>query len=150
MKRWMLLSLIGIFAHSAFAQAPPEKVKQMKIAFYNERLALTEQEKNVFWPLYEQFEKERRQLLKSKVNAAIDNRNLESMSTAELNQYIESLLEIREKEAALQRRYMTEFRKVLPLVKVARLVTLEEEFRLYLMRTAREKSGSPPVRPWGK
>lgn len=150
MKNPFLTALLLILTFSVFAQPPGEKVRQMKRAFFNEKLALTDQEKNIFWPLYEKFELERRQLIKSKVDAATENRNFESMSTAELNQYIDAMLEMREKEAALQKKYMTEFRKILPLQKVARLVTLEEEFRIFLMRMAKEKAGGPPGKPWGK
>jgi ADP-heptose:LPS heptosyltransferase len=152
MKNSVLVFLLLLFSISLLAQPPGEKVRQMKRAFFNEKLALTESERNIFWPLYEKFEQERRQLIKNKVDAATENRNFESMSTAELNQYIDSMLEMREKEAALQKKYMTEFRKILPLQKAARLVTLEEEFRIYLMRLAKEKAGEPPPpgKPWGK
>lgn len=133
-----------------FAQPPGEKVREMKRAFFNEKLMLTEQEKNIFWPLYEKFELERRQLMKNKVNAVTEKPDFESMSATELNQYIDSILLMKEREAALQKKYITEFKKILPLQKVAKLVTLEEEFRIFLMRMARDKSGGTPGKTWSK
>lgn len=163
MRTFILSALLFMFMMPLMAQPPGppppgakpnmEKVKQMRTTFINQKLNLSEQEKAIFWPLFDKYLAEKKQLMKPKFSVPMETIDFSVMSTAELNEYIESQLQIKEKQAALERKYMTEFKKILPLVKTARLMTIEEEFRMFLMKQAKEKmgpGGPPPGRPgWG-
>jgi hypothetical protein len=61
------------------------------------------------------------------------------MSDVQIDQLINSTLDKKEKEAALQKKYFVEFKKVLPPQKVVKLLYIEEQFRQFLFKKAQQK-----------
>ena len=129
MKKILLIISLFLTLASARAQAPQnwdqqrtEKVEALKIAFITQKLELSADEAQKFWPVYNRYETEIRQVMKdNKTNPdAIDNE--------------EKILNVKKK-------YRTEFSKIIGLPKTTLLFNSEREFRGVLMRQLKGKDG---------
>ena len=102
-----------------------EKVQALKIAFITQKLELTTEEAQKFWPVYNRYEAEIRQMIMDNRAGgdAIDNE--------------EKLLNVKKK-------YRTEFTKVIGPNKTSTLFNSEKEFRGVLMRQLKNKQKGQP------
>lgn len=139
MKR-VLIYLIILVSSVAVLVAQPDKskIKEIKVAYFTERLKLTKSESEKFWKIYDQYDSERYELRKA-AKKPEDKRKFSEMSDKEISEFIDYTFDIKEKELALQRKYFAEFKKILPAQKVVRLIHIEEQFRQYLFRQAQER-----------
>ncbi len=139
MKKNLSFLLLLFLTVSLFAQTPKkERVKAFRMQFINEHLALTDAEKEKFWPIYNQFLKDRKALQKNRPK----RREVESMSDSELEQLLENRLQVKEQMIVLQRKLYLDIKQVIPLKKVAKLQRTEKKFRRKLAQKAR-KHGKP-------
>jgi hypothetical protein len=119
------------------AQPDHSKIKDLKVAYFTEKLQLTPSETDKFWKIYNQYEAERQSLKKSSKKP--EGQKISEMSDVQIDQLINSTLDKKEKEAALQKKYFVEFKKVLPPQKVVKLLYIEEQFRQFLFKKAQQK-----------
>lgn len=118
-----------------------DKIEAFRIAFITEKLNLTSKEATVFWPVYNEYSakiKALRDKDKERVKSLKQNQNI---SEAEADKFINDYLAFKQQENELTRKYIVEFKKVLPPAKVARLVTLEHEFKIQLLNQLKNKRG---------
>ena len=92
-----------------------EKIQALKIAFITQKLELTSDEAQKFWPVYNRYEADIRQVMMANKGGgdAIDNE---------------------EKILGVKKRYKSEFDKVIGQPKTNTLFNAEREFRGVLMR----------------
>lgn len=131
---WCLLCCLTINL-SVMAQIPPNRKQQIeaiKIAFITEKLDLTTDEAQHFWPVYNNYQRDLQEIFKlrhqSKLNKVNDPEN-------ELN----AELDFEERILDLKKKYKREFTKVLPVQKVLLLYKAEREFREQLIKQLRER-----------
>ncbi|MDE3211973.1 MAG: hypothetical protein KGM98_01965, partial [Bacteroidota bacterium] len=106
MKKYLLLLFVILIVPFAKTQAQNgEKIQALKIAFITQRLQLTPQEAQQFWPIYDQYQTEIR-------NLQLDYRNGPALENEE------KLLNIRKK-------YEPSFQRVLGPDKTNRLFNAE-------------------------
>lgn len=129
----ILFSTISI----AIAQPDYSKIKELKVAYFTEKLELTSSESVQFWKIYNQYEVERHTLKKS--GRKPEGQKMSEMTDAQIYQWIDSSLEKKEKEAVLQKKYFAEFKKVLPAKKLVKLLNIEEQFRQFIFKQAQQK-----------
>lgn len=139
MKRVLIYLIILVSSVTVLvAQPDKSKIKEIKVAYFTERLKLTKSESEKFWKIYDQYDSERYELRKA-AKKPEDKRKFSEMSDKEISEFIDYTFDIKEKELALQRKYFAEFKKILPAQKVVRLIHIEEQFRQYLFRQAQER-----------
>jgi hypothetical protein len=119
MKKFILILTLFIGAYQCGKaqeddSKKAEKLQALKIAFITQKLELTSDEAQKFWPVYSQYENDMKQLLLNKRNADV----IESD---------EGLLNIRKK-------YRPEFIKVIGQPRMNKLFNAEKEFRGVLLR----------------
>ena len=116
-----LVAFFFVFAQTSVAQEGQgnEKIEQLKIAFITKHLKLTTEEAQKFWPVYNQYEAEKKQVRQSTIG-----------SIKELKKYI------------------SEFKKFLPSTKIAKLVTAEERFKKMLAKQAQQGGNGNGQKPW--
>lgn len=122
-----------------------EKIEALKIAFITQELNLEPKEAQMFWPIYNQMEEELKVVRKDKWNNRIEAGmmlNLDIMSDEEIEESLKIEFDITEKELAIRRKYFDEFKKVLPMRKVALLYKAEERFKLKLLDELRKRRGN--------
>jgi hypothetical protein len=115
-------SLSIVNAQNDNRQPKTEKVQALKIAFITQKLELTSDEAQRFWPVYNRYETEIVQVMTdNKLSGdAIDNE---------------------EKVLNVKKRYKSEFIKVIGQAKTNTLFNSEREFRGVLMRQLKARPG---------
>jgi hypothetical protein len=123
MKKYLLLFLM-IFASFSFAIAQnengqrSEKIQALKIAFITQKLHLSSGEAEKFWPVYNDYQNEIRQLRGNKNDDVLENE--------------QKLLDIRKK-------YKPSFEKILGPQRLNDLYNAERDFRNVLIRSLKEQ-----------
>jgi len=132
----VLVSVLTVFNVSLMAQEKPadnmdivrEKIQTDKKLFIAENMNLTESEAKVFWPVYENYQKDLSKLVDKAVKL-IDNyaANYESMTEEAAKELINGYLAIEGERVTFMKSFLPKFRKVLPEKKVARYYQLENK-----------------------
>lgn len=120
----LLVGLLSFNAADLQAQdgAKQEKMHAMKVGYLTQELNLSPDEAANFWPVYNQYTEELQEVRKG-------------VDQADSDAYIE----LREKELAIEKKYLTQFKTILPAPKVDRLKTAEKEFKRKLLEIARDR-----------
>ena len=142
-----LIATIGAFAQQSPPPAgekkypSPDEIMSQKIAFFTQELDLTPEEAQAFWPVYnagwkkaEAARKEIRHTLRE-VNAALKQEP--AASDAQINALMEKYFKALQTEAQIKADTYAEVSKVIPLAKAAKACTLEEKFRIMMIRQLR-------------
>lgn len=122
-----------------------ERIRAQRVAFITERLALTTEEAQRFWPVYNQFTDEWEQLKKQqntlRKNAAD---KLAVISDADAAKMLEEELAIQQKMVDVQRKYQASLQKVISVKKVVMLYKAERDFKLELLKRLGGRGGEEP------
>lgn len=132
MKKIHLILTGLLLINQLYSQVRPnqeDRVEAFRIAFITEKLQLTPEESQNFWPLYNEYRKKQKEL------RARDNRDVALMSDAEIEKFIETQVSNAQTEIEMQKKLYLDLRKVLPVRKIARLLTTEKEFNNRLIQT---------------
>lgn len=142
MKNIFLITLIlGSFATITFAQngermrRGDERIKTLRIAFLTEKLELTPEESEKFWPIYREMSSKIRVLKKDERKK---EKGLLEMSDQEAEAFILNNFEIEEKVLATKREYFGKLRTAIPPRKIAMLEPLERRFKQRLLNRVRK------------
>lgn len=138
MKKILLIFFMGMLTLSTFAQ-DGERLREEKVKFLKKKLALTADEEKKFIPLYEKYTDEMQELRKTfKSDVDLAEVDLTFMSDEECQKLIDDILGFKQKEVDLIKKYTDEFKKVLPVKKVAMIFKAEVEFKKQLVKKLRE------------
>jgi hypothetical protein len=147
----ILLLIISITTVSAQpkggrkANGVREKIKAQRVAFITERLALTSDEAQRFWPVYNEFTDQFEGIKKlQKDNRMLANDKLAVMSDKEIEKSLSDELLHQQQMVDLQRKYQQELAKVIPVKKIAMLYKAERDFKLQLLKKMRDAGQRPP------
>jgi hypothetical protein len=123
-------------AGSTWAQEKPadnmqlvrEKIQTDKKLFIAQNMNLTESEAKVFWPVYENYQKDLAKLVDKTVKL-VENyaANYQTMTEEAAKELINGYLAIEGERVTLMKSFLPKFRKVLPEKKVARYYQLENK-----------------------
>lgn len=146
MKKIIITIGLFFFIVSIFAQPGKgkhedfEKYKAMKISYMTEKLELTPQEAQQFWPIYNEFEKKLfefhhgRRDMEKKVKE-----NYNTYSEDEFRRISYEMVDQFRREYDLMKEYNEKFLKVLPAKKVVMIGPIENDFRFMMIRDFRDK-----------
>ncbi len=141
MKIFILPILIALFALPANAQKHREKIQAFKVAFITEKLDLTEQEAQKFWPIYNNYDKIITKIkfrdirnirfeIKNNINTLTDKRARELLT--KLNKAENDL---HQNHVELSNKLL----KVIPPKKIILLKMAEEDFKKKILEHFRNK-----------
>ena len=132
----VLVAMLTVFIVPSMAQEKPadnmqlvrEKIQTDKKLFIAQNMNLMESEAKVFWPVYEDYQKELGKLVDKTVKL-IDNyaTNYETMTEEAAKGLIDGYLAIETERVTFMKSFLPKFRKVLPEKKVARYYQLENK-----------------------
>ena len=108
-----------------------ERVRSEKVAFLTEEIDLTESEAQVFWPIYNQIQKEQREAFEAvrKAYEAMEKGVNEGKTGKEMEKLVEAYVDAKDKNEGIETKYLNKLMKSLPAEKVARYYVAEEKFR---------------------
>lgn len=140
--------LIIFLSITTFAQPDgkmKERIKAQKIAFISEKLSLTPEEAQKFWPIYNAHEKEV-EMLRIKCREKRRNLNLESISDTEAENILNDLLAFEKEQQELKTDLVENLLNVIPAKKIIALMRVEREFDRRLLERLREFRKDKPRR----
>ena len=120
-----------------------KKLKAMKVAFITEKLDLSSDEAQKFWPIYNEFDKAREGLMKERkslMKSGKDETIVLSDKEAEL--LADNFVKYELAEAKLMEDYHAKFKKVLSPQKLIKLYQSERQFKNHLLRQLGEGKGN--------
>ncbi len=128
-----------------------ERVEALRIAFLTKRLSLTADEAQKFWPVYNQYNAELEAIRKeSQLMRKAMKEGMETMTDKEVEKVADEFLAQRRKEVDILDKYHIQFKKVLPIRKVAVLYKSDKDFKRHLLEEMRNRqSGGGPARIGG-
>ncbi|WP_162628125.1 hypothetical protein [Arcticibacterium luteifluviistationis] len=146
MRTKLLLSTFFLFLSViSFAQKPSgrsggnmERIKAMKVGLITEKLQLTEEQAKTFWPTYNKFEGEKRQLSRTLREKMKLNAERELTEKEEIKRQDE-VFALKAKEVDLAKKYRPEFLQSISAKQYSDLVLAEREFNQMLLRELHER-----------
>lgn len=139
-----LLLFVLFFSLQGFTQgnaSKKEALEAMKVAFITQKLGLTPEEAQVFWPIYNQYETEldalRKRRKDEKVSAMDD---VSKVNDKELEKVVDGEIIFRQQELDIIKKYHAQFKKILPIKKVAMLYKAQEDYKKELLKQIQEKA----------
>ncbi len=144
MKSSLILLLVLFFVLSAISQHPEksyqdkkEQVEALRVSFITQRLNLTREEAQQFWPVYNEYRDTKTALRKERMdNFKSFREKFDALSEKELTDFADSHIIYRQRDLDIMKKYHAEFKSVLPIKKVALLYRVEEEFKSQVMKQA--------------
>jgi Spy/CpxP family protein refolding chaperone len=137
----LLVSTSITFAQGGGRQEKRENIEAMKIAFITQKLDLTPEEAQQFWPVYNQYSDKTKELRKKRRqgNREARQQNFDELSDKEVEQLVNDDIVNRQKELDLQKEYNEKFKAILPIKKVAKLYAAEEQFKVVLINKLKDR-----------
>ncbi len=135
MKKTVLLALMVAMSVVAVAQTKKkfdkEEMKAQKVAYITEKVQLTPDEAQQFWPLYNELQEKIRLVHKQRfeLEKSID----EASSTADYERVNDAMVQSRVEMATLRKTYYEKYKQVLSAEKIHRLFKAERGFKKVLL-----------------
>ncbi|SFD24862.1 hypothetical protein SAMN05518672_1011257 [Chitinophaga sp. CF118] len=147
-----LVTLLGIGSPSGHAQQGGDadvidKIRALQVAYLSQKLDLTPDEAQKFWPLYNQYTKEVELLIAERQRRNISAKKADPQNKIEAG---DNELGYERRMLDIKTHYDKEFQKVLPTTKASSVFRTEREFRSTLVRSLKERQnrnvGGPGAR----
>jgi len=140
MKRLTMISIMLLTFLSSFAQSRKamDKIESARIALITERLELTPEQAEKFWPLYREYNVQRRQLRQEfrETRQGADMKNLTDEQSKEL---VQQAMELKQKELNLEKQYAERMTNVISAQQMLRLRNAEKDFQQMLLRRIQQQ-----------
>lgn len=141
MKKYLLILFILCGMWQSQAQdhdkdAEKERIKALKTAFITQEMELSNQKAKKFWPIYDRYEAERRELFHRE---HIDFSNTGCMTEEEAEAQLQEFVEVEKEEYLLKKKLFADLKQIFTAKEIIKLQKLEDEFHMKLIREYREK-----------
>ena len=149
MKKLILLTGLLLMLSWTMAVAQPgggggQDLEAIRIGYITKKLSLTPDEAKVFWPVYDGYRTEMKEVrgdMRETAQAARED--FDVMTDAEVETAVNKMLDGRRKELEITLRYHEQFKKVMNIRKIAKLYKAEREFTQLLLTRLQERQNGP-------
>ena len=134
-----IITMLAVLAFcSSFGQSPEalKKIEAAKIALITERLELTPEQAEKFWPIYREFGKQRQEVRRDFDKARKDF-DPNKASEEENKKMLEMANQVKERQLKLERTYSDRILKVISTRQLNNLRKAENDFKEMLLRRIR-------------
>ena len=140
--KYIYISLLWLMAFSALAQpgTKRDKIEALRVSFISSKVTLTNQEAQLFWPLYNEYNNKQGNIKKSFRQQFIKDVDFNAFTDKEAEAYLIAELLVKQKEYELSKEYYEKFKKVLPVKKIALIRRAEEDFKKELIKNIKGNS----------
>lgn len=152
------LSLVLLMIPSTFGQQgkreaskeKKEKIEALKISFITTELALTSEESEKFWPIYNELESKIKVEKKAQRSLEKDlKENHSTLTDTENKMKVLALFDSQQKEITLKREYYSKIGDKIGYTKSTKLLSLEQKFKRELMSQLNKDKKNPGEHPQG-
>ena len=119
------------------------QLENAKIAFITNRVSLTQDQAQKFWPLYNEFSARRRDLNRS--GRLLRRDVTEGMTDQQIRDSFTQAFTMRQQELNLEKEYFDKFQKVISLRQVAQLFQAERDFTKEVIKRVAGAGVQPAV-----
>lgn len=138
--KYIFVILLLAFGMPVLAQPDKQdKVEALKVSFITQKVNLTTQEAQSFWPVYNEYTdkiKFARRNFRRAYNDVPDFK-----TDAEAESYLNAELKLKQTELDLHKEYFEKFKKIIGAKKTGLLRKAEEEFKKEIIKTIKGSSG---------
>ncbi|MHC2990087.1 hypothetical protein OB13_00200 [Pontibacter sp. HJ8] len=120
------------FAQNGRPQDRRENVESAKIAFLTDKMGLTTEQSQKFWPVYNEYETKRRELVKAYRSGYRED--VDQLSEQEAKARIDGLFNMREKELEMEKEYVARYQRIISYNQIIKLYRSEREFTKLLLK----------------
>lgn len=137
MKNLFFATLLFLLPTMLWAQKPRgEEIESLKIAYFTQKLDLSPDEAKVFWPIYNEMQREQMALRKERMQKMISFRKvteIDNLTDAQVQSLITSELDFRQRDLNLEKKYYNKFKSSLPIKIVGKYFRAQESFKRELL-----------------
>lgn len=139
MKNIIIIALLFMFPFVANAQRTGQRsneIESYRISYLTQKLDLSEEEAKIFWPIYNEFQKEQAALRKERQLNMISFKKLneiEDLSDTEVQTLIVNELNFKQRELSLDKKYYYRLKSSLPIKTVGKYYRAQEAFKKELL-----------------
>ena len=145
MKKIATLLFIMIFSTIAAQENPKmERIKTLRIAFISEKLDLTTDEAQKFWPVYNEFENKQVLVRKQKrvIMQKLKRKDSNAISENDMNQMLVDSENLESEIQNNRKQFVKNLKGILPVKKILLLRQSEDEFkRKMLNQISKRRAG---------
>jgi hypothetical protein len=126
------LLLFPFFVSAQGSGGKNNEIETYKIAYITEKLGLSSEDAKVFWPIYNDWQKEQDALRKERFQKMISFRKIneiEELSDTEVQTLITNDFEMKQKELNLDKKYYYRLKAHLPIKIVGKYFRAQEAFK---------------------
>jgi len=138
----LILSTIGMVSaqdKKTNRETKKEELEAQKVAFITTKLELTTDESKAFWPVYDEKEKEVKEVRKKIRESMKEGKDMDDQSDEEVKKMMEEIITLKKQELDIEEKYNKKFQEVIPVKKVAKLYMAERKFNEEVLRAWKEK-----------
>ena len=138
---WMMIGML-LISGATWGQNEPSrfqeamaKMKADRVSFLTDKLQLTVEEAQQFWPVYNEMNKKSDEI-EVQIRTIVQNykKNKETLSITELETMSDKMMELQSYSTKLDAEYYQKYKKVLPIRKIMELNQAEREFKHELLK----------------
>ena len=142
---WLLTALPGVEARAQGGglrrQERLSQLENARIAYLTEKIALTPDQAQKFWPLYNEFTAKRRDL--SRRLRQLRPANTDGLSDQQIKESLNQSFVLRQQEITLEKDYFERFQRVISVRQVGRLALAERQFTKEVLKRVAGRPGAP-------
>ena len=143
--RSLLLLLLTVAPALSFAQTGTgrsERLTQLenaRVAYLTEKISLTQDQAQKFWPVYNDFTTKRRDL--NRRMRQLRTTSPDALSDQQIRDNLTQALDLRQQEVKLEKDYFDKFQKVLSIRQVGQLYAAERNFTREVIKRVADRRG---------
>lgn len=147
MKNIVVAVILFMLPFLASAQKPGERsaeIESLRISYLTQKLDLSEEEAKIFWPIYNDFQKEQTALRKERAQNMISFKKIteiDNLSDTEIQSLIVNELNFKQRDLSIERKYYYKLKSSLPIKTVGKYYRAQEAFKRELL--SRYRNGRP-------
>ncbi len=142
--RTLLFATFLVLSITSFSQDHRyDQIQALKVSFITQKVDLSPQQAQEFWPIYNQMSAEI-EALRAKRKSAFKagQQQLKSQSDEQIEALIQLKFQTEEKELIIRKAYHNKFKAVLEMHQIAELYIAEKEFKRHLIERLKRSGKS--------
>jgi len=118
-----------------------EKFSMYKIGFFTKKMNLTSREAEKFWPVYNDYQKQKNLIQREKIMLIRDfNQNESMLDESQLSEMGDKLIKYISDETSLAVAFHSKIKELLAPAKVIKYYQAENQYKIQLLRELQEKN----------
>ncbi len=136
---FLILGFMGFYSTlSAQNKAAMRKIESARIALITERLGLSPAQAERFWPIYNEYSTQRRQI-RNQWTEARKGVDPQTMTEQQSQQMMNLRFEVKQKELNLEKDYAKRLREVISSQQILSLRNAEDDFKRMLLQRIEQR-----------